>query len=114
MDNKIGLYRKYTVINNHNGEEVENAFVLRPLSDPIALEVLKLYASSLEECNLKSDLEKWINDIEVNRCVYNKRCDDVKECRCCKFCSRLSECGKACDIVVYEDYSDCEKFEVLL
>lgn len=110
MEKDLGMYHKYTVINKRNGEEMENAFVLRPLNDTTALDALKTYRDTLEDCNLKSDLTKWIKEIEEMSCPHYRKCPKGEGHICCRYCEKLSECNIACDAVIVDNYEDCIKF----
>lgn len=108
----LGIYHKYTVYNNRNGFEVNNAFVMLPLKDPKALESLKHYLSQLDEnTNLYKDLKEWIARIETSKNTCNRKCSKGQGFTCCAFCNLLDTCEDACDIVVTQAYNDCDKFE---
>ena len=63
-----GLYPKYTVIKNATGEEVFNAFVLKPDVDEHARAALRAYADSVEASNpnLASDLRWWLHTLKLS------------------------------------------------
>jgi len=58
-----GLYNKYTILKD--GEPVKDrCFILKPESDPAALEALRVYANSTDNVQLSTDLLNWIFVIE--------------------------------------------------
>lgn len=59
------LFKKYTVINNNTDETVEDAFVLRPVSDPAAREAIREYATRTTDGDLGKDLLQWLQKIET-------------------------------------------------
>ncbi|MCM3257125.1 hypothetical protein M3664_04920 [Paenibacillus lautus] len=61
MNNK-GLYKKYTIINNETGQEVEGEyFVLKPENDPAARAALIHYATRTENKELGKDIVMWVS-----------------------------------------------------
>jgi hypothetical protein len=59
-----GLYKKFTVINNETGEEVqEQTFTLNPQTDPIAKSALLHYASETPNQALRNDIRNWLQDL---------------------------------------------------
>lgn len=112
MSKDLGLYHKYTVHNNRTGYEVQNAFVLMPLKDDLALEALKHYLSLLDtSSNLHKDLSEWIIKIEASKCICKRECPKGQGFTCCYMCNLINECYNVCDIVSAEAYSDCPKFD---
>lgn len=76
---KLGLYNKYTIIDNRTGEVVtEECFVLKPKTDEAARIALKTYADAIDyekpygefwtdfkgNPKLASDIRKMIDHIE--------------------------------------------------
>jgi hypothetical protein len=57
-----GLYGKYDVYKD--GEPQDGCFVLKPESDPAALEALKEYATETDDHFLGAELCYWIADIQ--------------------------------------------------
>jgi len=59
------LYAKYTIIKNETGEEVRDAFVLKPETDPIARLALSSYAEFVRDENplLAADIDNWLRGI---------------------------------------------------
>lgn len=62
MTDQRGLYPKYKIIKNETGEEVENAFVLKPETDVHARTALMIYAQQVRDENprLALEIEYWI------------------------------------------------------
>lgn len=60
-----GLYGKYEVYKD--GEPQDGCFVLKPESDPVALEALKAYATETDDHFLAAELSYWIADIERSK-----------------------------------------------
>lgn len=56
-----GLYDKYEVY--ENGAPVEDCFVLEPERDPLAQDVLLVYADLTEDEQLSQDLMDWVAEI---------------------------------------------------
>jgi hypothetical protein len=67
-ENEKGLYKKYTVINNDTGKEIEGeAFILRPDRDITAVVALEAYAETTENQALKQDLKEWVKYLKWER-----------------------------------------------
>lgn len=65
-----GLYHKYNI--TKDGVPVgERCFVLKPESDPDALEALRTYAHITRNTTLKCDLITWIDKIDVECALKN-------------------------------------------
>lgn len=62
MTESDGLYAKYRVLKD--GEEQDGCFVLKPESDPAALEALRTYANETDNDQLRSELRGWIMAID--------------------------------------------------
>ncbi|GIO33105.1 hypothetical protein J2TS6_42460 [Paenibacillus albilobatus] len=57
-----GLYKKYTVINNDTGKEVEGEyFILKPENDPAARAALIHYAVNSDNKQLGEDIILWVS-----------------------------------------------------
>lgn len=95
----VGLYNKYTVINNDTGEEVTGCFVLKPYKDKAALEALKRYAEVTNLQALRRDLLDFISGFEEYRCVYNRICPITNTPVCCCHCENIDYCLQDEDIV---------------
>lgn len=66
-DNARGLYEKYIVINRGTGEEVYDAFVLRPVTDRAARTAMSIYGDIMREQGkdaLARDIEAWVFDLD--------------------------------------------------
>ena len=66
-DRERGLYEKYVVINRETGEEVHDAFVLRPATDRAARTALSIYGDIMYEQGneaLARDIEAWVFDLD--------------------------------------------------
>lgn len=62
---QLGIYNKYTVIDNKTGQPVDGAvFVLKPDKDPAALKSLETYASATDNTKLSEDIMMWIDQIQ--------------------------------------------------
>jgi hypothetical protein len=77
-ENEKGLYKKYTLINNETGKEIEGeAFILRPDRDDTALVAMEAYAEATENQSLKQDLKAWVKYLRWERgehtSAYEKR-----------------------------------------
>jgi len=59
-----GLYKKYEILKD--GKPVTGRyFVLKPESDPTALEALRTYARHTHNVKLQADLFAWIDEIQA-------------------------------------------------
>lgn len=55
-----GLYDKYKVIRKETGEEVDGAFVLRPVTDTAAWLAAMFYSYLTHNPRLGRELRKWL------------------------------------------------------
>ncbi|AMM45002.1 carbamoylphosphate synthase [Bacillus phage SP-15] len=70
-DQDRGLYNKYTVIDNSNGQTVDRpTFVLSPAQDPAALRALKTYRDYTTNKKLARDISEWIDNISKDFVVH--------------------------------------------
>ena len=72
---KQGLYSKYTITKNSTGEEIQDAFVLKPLTDKHARKALRTYANSVrsENPDLARDLDAWLIGIGTEESIHEDR-----------------------------------------
>lgn len=70
-----GLYAKYSIIKKSTGEEVEDAFVLKPVTDKHARQALRAYANSVrsENPDLARDLDAWLIGIGTEQKLQEER-----------------------------------------
>lgn len=66
-----GLYNKYEVYKN-DALVHDRCFVLKPESDPAALEALRAYAQETPNVQLSTDLLNWIFEIEEQSHLINR------------------------------------------
>ena len=59
-----GLYNKFQIRDRDGKPVEERCFVLKPGSDPDALEALRTYAYCTRNVKLQQDLLRWIDEIE--------------------------------------------------
>lgn len=105
-----GIYDKYTVINNHTGDKVEDCFVLKPSTDKNAIKALREYANLNKNSLIGSELNEWLNGFDKHRCKYNRYCSIINSMMCCAHCKYLDLCleqnPNMCNLVYSNDVID--------
>ncbi len=63
MPENVGLYKKYTVIDNRTGEEVDEfTFTLKPEGDPLAYQALATYR---DEADIEGGYEELVDALDA-------------------------------------------------
>jgi hypothetical protein len=62
-----GLYNKYKILDRETGEKKDGEyFVLKPSKDPAAFAALKRYAEITPNSELASNIESWLEYLEIS------------------------------------------------
>jgi hypothetical protein len=99
-DSERGLYNKYKILDCETGEEKQGSyFVLNPEKDPAAISALKRYVEMTPNRQLASDIENWLEAMEMMGVKQPTTCDycgdEVRETKGSPFMADVS--AKMCE-----------------